>query len=185
MSGIKAYSYGGIHVRKDGTGGTRYESVRDRIIDLIQERCVTDDGKQLLKFIARREEVYEGPQLSAYPDIVLELKYGWGVGQSIGRTLLGRSPVTSLMPGSHRRETPILLVRAGGRGSPRRRRVHMMDIAPTVLDLLGLRHDEWFDGKSIYCSHSRSGGLTGGPWEKASCASTGAASACLNSRERS
>jgi len=157
MSGIKAYSYGGIHVRKDRTQSAEYESARDRIIDLIQGGCVTEDGECLLNFIARREEVYEGPHLSAYPDIVLELKYGWGIGQLIGNTLFGRSPVTSLMPGSHRRETPILLIRARGRESAHRRRVHMMDIAPTVLDMLGLGHVEGFEGKSIYRSDSKSG----------------------------
>ena len=155
MSGIKAYSYGGIHVRKNGIPAAEYEGVRDRIIDLVQERCVTEDGESLLKFIARREELYEGPHLCAYPDIVLELKYGWGIGQSIGNALFGRSPVTSLMPGSHRRETPILLIRTGGRRSPNRRDVHMMDIAPTVLDLLGLCRVEDLDGMSIYQSDSR------------------------------
>lgn len=111
---------------------------------------MAEDGASILKFVARREELYEGPHLCAYPDIVLELMYGWGIGQSMGRTLFGRSPITSLMPGSHRRETPVLLIRAGGRKSSKRRAADMLDIAPTVLDLLGLRCVEGFDGKSIY-----------------------------------
>ena len=152
MSGIKAYSYGGIRVRKDGLGETAYEYRRDRIINLIQEKCVTEEGTHLLAFIGRREEVYEGPQLSAYPDIVLELTYGWGIGQSIGSTLFGRSAVTSLMPGSHRRATPVLLVRGRGKQTPKGGKVHMTDIAPTVLDLLGLPYAEDLDGKSIYRS---------------------------------
>lgn len=150
MSGIKAYSYGGIHVRKDGMSGAEYESVRDTIIALIRKNCVTEDGDRLLKFIARREELCEGSRLSAYPDILLELKYGFGIGQSIGDGLFGVSSVSTLMPGSHRGETPIFAIRAPRRASPTQRVVSMMDVAPTVLDLLGLGAVETFDGESVF-----------------------------------
>jgi predicted AlkP superfamily phosphohydrolase/phosphomutase len=156
MSGIKAYSYGGIHVRKDGMSGAAYESMRDRIIDLLREVCVTEDDEPLLRFIVRREELCEGPHLGAYPDILLELKYGLGVGHSIGDGLFGRSPVSTLMPGSHRGETPIFLIRAPGKGSATQRTVSMMDVAPTVLDLLELDPVEAFDGETIFRSSSRS-----------------------------
>lgn len=156
MSGIKAYSYGGIHVRKSGMSEVEYESVRERIINLVREECVTDNDESLLKFIARREKLYDGPRLASYPDILIELKYGFGLGQSIGDGRFGRSPVSTLMPGSHRGETPIFVIKALGRGLPTHRAVTMMDVAPTVLDLLGLDPVASFEGASIFSSGSRS-----------------------------
>lgn len=150
MSGIKAYSYGGIKVQKDKLKGLEYETVRDQIIDLIKEHCVTEEGAPLLKFIARPEELYEGPYLSLYPDIVLELEYGYGIGWSVGDALFSHSRVSSLMPGSHRRETPLFLIRTPEDRPVARNVATLMDVGPTILDLLGLSDVEAFDGNSLY-----------------------------------
>jgi predicted AlkP superfamily phosphohydrolase/phosphomutase len=150
MSGIKAYSYGGIRIQKDRLGGREYEVVRDQIIDLVKEHCVTGEGTSLLKFIGRREELYEGEHLSLYPDIVLELKYGYGIGWSVGADLFGHSRVSSLVPGSHRGETPVCLVWTPEDKPIAREAVTMMDIAPTVLDLLGLADIRVGDGHSSF-----------------------------------
>jgi len=149
MSGIKAYTYGGIRIQKAELNGLDYEAVRDRIIELIREHCVTEEGTSLLRFIARPEELYQGPHLDVYPDILLELEYGYGIGWSVGKGLFGHSPVSSLMPGSHRGETPLLLVRTSESRPLARRVGTLMDVAPTVLDLLGVSGTTFLDGSSL------------------------------------
>jgi predicted AlkP superfamily phosphohydrolase/phosphomutase len=153
MSGIKAYSYGGVRIEKQRLDGLEYEAVRDRIIELMGKYCVTEEGASLLRFIGRPEELYGGPHLSLYPDVIFELAYGYGVGWSVGNGLYGHSRVSSLMPGSHRGDTPLLLIRTPSSRPIAREVATMMDIAPTVLDLLCISGPTFPDGQSLCPPH--------------------------------
>ena len=114
MSGIKAYTYGGIMINRSAISkDTTYEEVRARIIEVIQNTCVLPDGTPLLKFICKREELnYEGPFLEKYPDIVLEFKYGYGVGWAINVPLLTKAASHNLVPGSHRGDTGVCFTKS-------------------------------------------------------------------------
>jgi predicted AlkP superfamily phosphohydrolase/phosphomutase len=150
MSGIKAYTYGGIIVNREALGGRDYEAVRDEIIELMKRECVLPDGTPLLTFIARREDVYTGPYITKYPDIVLEFKYGYGVGWAIHAPLITRAASYNLVPGSHRGETGTFIMR-----SPRKvmaDAIDVRDVVPTLLDLMGLtgtHTPEEYEGRSI------------------------------------
>ncbi|MCA9924946.1 MAG: hypothetical protein KC421_21370, partial [Anaerolineales bacterium] len=147
MSGIKSYSYGGIIINRDALNGRDYETVRDEIIALLQEQCVLPDGTPLLKFIARREELYEGPFLTNYPDIILEFIYGYGLGWAVHTPLITQADAHNLVPGSHRGDTGTFLMRS----------VHpvagdvidLHDVTPTLLELFDVPHPRQYDGRSV------------------------------------
>lgn len=147
MSGIKSYTYGGIMINRDALDGRDYEAVRSEIIDLLKRFCVLPDGTSLIDFIARREEVYVGPYITNYPDIVLEFKYGYGVGWAVNGPLITQAAAHNLVPGSHRGSTGIFMMRTTREVSESV--VDLHDITPTILDLMGVAASTAYDGSSI------------------------------------
>lgn len=147
MSGIKSYTYGGIKINRDTLDGRDYEQVRSGIIELMERECVLPDGSPLLIFIARREDVYQGQHIEKYPDIVLEFKYGYGVGWAANGPLITEASSYNLVPGSHRGETGTFLIKTGRQVAAES--VDLRDVTPTILDLFGVKHDAQYDGKSI------------------------------------
>ncbi len=169
MSGIKAYPYGGIIVNRAALAGRDYEATRDEIIALLRRACVLPDGTPLLKMIARREDLYDGPFITNYPDIILEFEYGYGVGWALDVPLITRAASYNLVPGSHRGETGTFLMRSTR--APATDTVDLLDITPTLLDLMGVAPAAAYDGRSILAPQrhpmdepaQEKGGLRGQP----------------------
>jgi len=122
--------------------------VRDEIMACIRERCVLPDGTSLLRFIARREELYSGPFITNYPDIVLEFNYGYGVGWAVNAPLITQAASANLVPGSHRGDTGTCLIRSQRPMS--RGNIDLHDITPTLLDLMDVPGALRYDGSSIF-----------------------------------
>lgn len=150
MSGIKAYSYGGVQILPKNLNGRSYEALRDEIIELLRAARDPESGDEpVLKWARRREELYSGPYLGGYPDIVFELQNQYGAGWDATGPLFDVSHTHNLYPGSHLASNAVFLLLG-----PAASRVHhapacLMDIAPTVLDILGVRAAECLDGTSI------------------------------------
>jgi predicted AlkP superfamily phosphohydrolase/phosphomutase len=147
MSGIKSYPYGGIMINRDALGERDYETVRSEIIELLKESCLLPDGTPLIDFIARREDLYTGPFITNYPDIILEFKYGYGLGWALDVPLITRAASYNLVPGSHRGETGSFLMRS--ERDVASEMVDLHDITPTILDLMGVTSPYQYDGRSI------------------------------------
>jgi predicted AlkP superfamily phosphohydrolase/phosphomutase len=153
MSGIKAYPYGGVIVNRAALDGRDYEQVRDEIIALLRRACVLPDGTPLLKFIARREDLYAGPFIANYPDIILEFEYGYGVGWALDVPLITRAASHNLVPGSHRGETGTFLMRSTRAVAADS--IDLLDVTPTLLDLFGVAAEHDYDGRSILAPQKR------------------------------
>lgn len=147
MSGIKSYSYGGIMINRAALARRDYEKVRSELISLLQEACVLSDGTPLLEFIIRREELFAGPYLDKYPDILLEFKYGYGVGWAVHVPLITHAAAHNVMPGSHRGATGTFLMRSTR--SAKHDTFDLMDTVPTLLDLMSIPAPDKYEGKSI------------------------------------
>ena len=150
MSGIKSYSYGGIIINKPALNGRDYESLRDEIIDLISQKCVSTDGDPLVGFIARREDIYSGPYIKNYPDILLELKYGYGIGWAVNLPIMTQAYTHNLVPGSHRGDTGTFFIRC--KRPIRGNSVDLSQISPTVLDLFDIEQDYSNEALSLFRS---------------------------------
>jgi len=149
LSGIKAYSYGGIAINKDRIQDSDYEKVRSSIIAGLSSIIEPNTGKNLMKWICRREDLYQGEYLDRYPDIVFELQEGYGIGWSIRGPILSTSRTHGIHPGSHRADSPVFLLSNSRNSNILRHSMTLMDIAPTVLELLDVNGNYNFDGTSI------------------------------------
>jgi predicted AlkP superfamily phosphohydrolase/phosphomutase len=150
LSGIKAYSYGGIKIEQGKIESPlAYEEVRDLLIRRLSEMCDPNTGEEYVKWICRREDLYSGEYILRYPDLVFRLQDKYGAGWSVGDSLYGRSHSHSIQPGSHNDETPVFfLLNLQGRDCAGQD-MTLMDVAPTLLDLLGIDGEFDFEGSSI------------------------------------
>jgi predicted AlkP superfamily phosphohydrolase/phosphomutase len=101
-----------------------------------------------MDWVCRREDLYSGPHISQFPDIVFELEDGYGVYWGIHTPLVGTAYEHNLASGGHKKDAVFLL--SGTDRHPRSREMTLMDVAPTILDLLGMKEDFGFDGHSIF-----------------------------------
>ena len=151
QSGVKNYPYGGIIIRKENVNGGDYESVRDSIIKDFLEIRDPVARAPMFKWICRREDLYSGPYLDRYPDILFELREDYGAGNSIFVDLFGESLSHNIAPGCHKQHHAAFFISGIGNKKIIKKRMNLMDVAPTILDLLDI---DWrrfdFDGRSIF-----------------------------------
>lgn len=147
--GLKAYSYAGIRVKGSDMSPADYEDLRDRIISLVSGITGPADGSPLAEWVCRREQMYEGPSLSKYPDVVFKLRDDWGVGWEIGSGRFGTNLTHKLHSGNHRQDSAVCLLKLSDGLACQRGTAELMDIAPTVLDILGVARRPEYDGTSL------------------------------------
>jgi predicted AlkP superfamily phosphohydrolase/phosphomutase len=146
--------FGGIEINRERLAerGMDYETFRDT---LIREILAIEDpasGVRITRWAKRREEVHRGRRLDVYPDVLFELDPAYGVNWALHTDLITKNPTHKKISGGHMREGIFLLSGAGARLADRPPAVE--DIAPTILDLLGVRTERAFDGQSLV-DHTR------------------------------
>lgn len=138
--------------------GAEYEQLRERVTaDLLTLTC-PDTGRQLIKQVHRREELYRGPFVERAPDLVIEwADYSyWGRGRyDIQGTLVFEEPKTldfSALPlsGTHRPHGLLIAYGPGMRAGSRISGARLVDLAPTLLGLLGLKPPGEMDGRFLW-----------------------------------
>jgi predicted AlkP superfamily phosphohydrolase/phosphomutase len=134
-----------------------YRPLCDRIADGLRTFRDADTGEPLVSEIGFAEQIFaDGPMRRYLPDIVVRWNptaaalhrrvvsdsFGSIAWPTPGRHPLGRS-------GNHRRRG--FLIGAGGpfAGMQRPGDAHVLDLAPTVLDLLGVQQPASFQGRSL------------------------------------
>ena len=158
-SRTKAYTLGGnmtgIYINLRGREpegcvepGAEYEALRDEIIARLADLRDEETGVQVATRIYRREVLYTGPYLERAPDVVFEThdeRYvGFGGQEFTANVVLAPS---RLFNGCHRREGMVVLagqpIRPGVRSGPH----DIIDLAPTILYLLGYPVSADMDGR--------------------------------------
>ena len=93
--------YGGISVKRECfSSDAEYEKMRQRIIDGLQ--AVRHDGKPVMRWVKRREEIYQGAKVENYPEIVYWMESDYGVDRGLyGKRLFGISPFHEVISGGH------------------------------------------------------------------------------------
>jgi arylsulfatase A-like enzyme len=106
-------------------------------------------GKRCTKWVLPREEVYSGEYLAQYPEVLFRLSDQYGAGWQADGDLFGSSYSHSIQSGSHNEDTPVLILNRL-RGKTRvRKEAALMDIFPTILDIVGMEDDSNVEGHSI------------------------------------
>ena len=138
LSGIKSYSYGGILINKNNLCDFNYEDVRSIIIEEISKIVDPETEEKVIKWICRREDLYEGKYINKYPDIIFDMKYGYGAGWGADCPLFGTSKTHNFVPGSHRGETPVFLI-TNLNTAIFNKNISLMNISKTILDIFKIK----------------------------------------------
>mgnify|MGYP001565694126 CR=1 FL=1 len=136
-------------IARDRLGSRDYAELRDFIMKKIQGILIPQDNQPVFQWVCRREEVYNGPYLHKYPDILFRLKDDYGVGWDINQPLITPCQTHNIQPGSHKGETAVLLLSHPEGAKFNRNEATLMDIAPTVLAILGIGDNFHCDGTSL------------------------------------
>lgn len=100
--------YGGIAVKRECfASDAEYEDMRQRIIDALKTVC--HNGKPVMRWVKRREEIYRGAKVENYPEIVYWMEDDYGAERGLyGKRLFGISPFHEVISGGHRPNGVIL-----------------------------------------------------------------------------
>jgi len=136
------------------SAGREYERIRTEVAEALSDIRDPDSGQPIVKRVWRREEIYSGIYLDQAPDLIIEwsdYRY-WGR----GRYDILSAPVfeemetldfTALpLTGTHRPQGMLIVWGGGAQSSRRLDDKKIADLAPTILNLLGLPVPGYMDG---------------------------------------
>ena len=139
-----------------------YEYRRDEILARLAGWRNPETGAPVVARAWRREDLYHGPAVESAPDIVLEPALDRGYSYTVlssggrpGEPLRKLAPTERLgtkggsMNGSHRPDGVFLLAGAGARPGVRLSGAQIVDVAPTLLHLLGAALPADLDGRVL------------------------------------
>lgn len=136
LSTVKSYSYGGIRINRE-IDGVQYEDLMDRILEIISEIRDPMTSDKLVKWACRREDLYKGSYIDRYPEVVLELEEGYGLGWSVNGSLFSIGDFYNIQPGSHKMHSACFLASNIDKSfCPGE--MTLTDVAPMILRLLGV-----------------------------------------------
>jgi predicted AlkP superfamily phosphohydrolase/phosphomutase len=139
--------FGGIEISREAAAanGLEYEAVRDDLVAALGGLTDPDDGKPVVDWVKKREELPDGEGRGKFPDIVYRLRADYGTQRAMYTSILGRNLFHRKISGGHR-EGGILVAhgpRLNGDGAT------LPDLRPTILDLLDVEEQEKGDGRSL------------------------------------
>ncbi len=122
--------------------GPAYELIRDKIAAAAMELRDPDDGTPMVGGVLRREEIYHGPLLPQAADLILVPRNGYDLKGPLGKPALTFKG--SELVGMHTYDDAMLYIQGqnilpGDWG--------VVDVMPTILQLMGVRVPEGLDGK--------------------------------------
>ena len=97
--------YGGLDIR---TRDDEYESLRDRVIEELL-KLNSNLGVEVVKWVQKRELIYEGKHANRLPDILFELHEDYGVGMDLYTKPVTRNFTHKKISGGHKREAALLV----------------------------------------------------------------------------
>lgn len=129
---------GGIALNRNAisnTGGD-YEDVRHSIIQRLLHLRL--HGRPVAQWVKKREEMYDGPYVDRYPDILFELRSDYAISDAVQVSLTTDRAQHWPVSGTHRTQGVILLSNLPGNHAIRETldEPTVVDIAPTILALL-------------------------------------------------
>jgi predicted AlkP superfamily phosphohydrolase/phosphomutase len=130
--------------------GAEYNQLREEIIHRLAAVRDPMTGAPVFQAVHRREDIYQGPYLDRAPDIILEI----GNGPYITTEHLGSTKVLERIPykasrGRHRPNGILVLYGKPVQGGTCVEGARLLDLAPTILALLGLPVPQEMDGRVL------------------------------------
>lgn len=131
--------------------GTVYNQMQDHIMSRLLELRDPETGEQVIEAVYRRQDIYSGDQLDYAPDILFlprRLEYF-----GFGEYEFGSHKVIEAMKrgisGTHRMHGVFLAYGAAIRPGVEVQEAQIVDLAPTILYMLGRPIPEYMDGRVL------------------------------------
>ncbi len=159
-SKTKAFSGQGgglIHINRKGreglgivTEGKEYEEIRKKIIEGLMDFKNPEDGKNIIKRVFRKEEIFHGPFIDHAPDLIVQPASGYAFKKALsGKKILSETVIGRDSVGTHDQDGIFIFSGNSIKKESPMREAHLADIAPTVLHLLDINRPRYMDGKEL------------------------------------
>ncbi len=144
--------------------GEQYEAVRNKVIEEIQKWINPENGQQLALKAYKREEIYQGDSIHKAPDIIIDWNlyngytylsrpsYLCSDDKPLGRLKkdeIMHAKFTIGRSGFHRGNGIFIIKGEGINKNSSINEAHIIDIAPTIMYIMGLAVPEHMDGKVL------------------------------------
>jgi predicted AlkP superfamily phosphohydrolase/phosphomutase len=130
--------------------GTEYETLKEQIAQDALALRDPRSGEMLVDRVYRREELYSGPTLDRTPDLIVQPR-GWEY-MAFGHADFGShklvEPIVGLS-GHHRLDGVVILSGAGVQAGVHLEGANITDLAPTILQAMGVAVPEEMDGRVL------------------------------------
>ncbi len=128
--------FGGVDISKERckAEGLDYEELRNRIISLLLG-VRDDDGAPMFLWAKRREEIYSGPFIEKFPDVLYEMKQRYGTSWSLHLPLVTLNPRHKKISGGHR-ANGVCIIGPLNTWRVRREQISPLNVTATVLHVL-------------------------------------------------
>lgn len=125
-----------------------YKALRERIIrDAAQ---LTDlDGTPIVEIAARREELFDGPQVEQFPDVILVLDPDYVGAPSLAGSSLVEAHSHPMRPGEHRQDGILVACGPFVESQGELPGLNLLDVPPTILYAMELPIPTSFDGRVL------------------------------------
>jgi predicted AlkP superfamily phosphohydrolase/phosphomutase len=139
---------GGVNVHASSIGvlGMEYEEARQAVIDELREQVDPKSGRRLFKWVVRREDVVgTGPAQDRFPDVLYLMESGYGTGWDLFGPVVAVNPTHRKISGGHKIDGVLYtnFDPSAVQGGTVSRPYELLDVAPLVLQRLGLSRQEW------------------------------------------
>jgi predicted AlkP superfamily phosphohydrolase/phosphomutase len=124
--------------------GPEYQAIRDEIAAAALALRDPEDGESIFQAAFRREELYDGPYLEQAADLILAPYDGYDPKGTLYRETLTYKG--DELVGMHTYDDAMFYV--GGRTIPQTR-FSVLDVMPTILELMGVPQPTGLDGKPL------------------------------------
>lgn len=144
---------GGITIVPDemrAAGTPAYFEIRAEIANRLRGLVDPATGEHMIKEVHAREEIYAGPYVDQMPDLILMMAEQYVGNHRIGnRSCFAERTEVSAVLGAHRTEGIFLASGEGIAGVGHTAGLSIVDLAPTIMHLLGLAVPQTMDGRVL------------------------------------
>jgi len=157
MAYALGHLYGQIYLNMEGREpkgkvkpGQEYEELREQVIRSLAAATEDDSGEKIVGDIYRKEEIYFGPYIDRAPDILFSLRdrLSMALAQQQFSSHLLFDPAIRVSA-SHRMGGLLMMKGPGVRKGVELEGARIIDLAPTILYILGLDIPSDMDGKVL------------------------------------
>ena len=136
-----------INLKGKYPNGTVESADRETLIQEIKQGLseISDNSIPVMKRIYERDELFSGPLINQAPDLCAQSIYGYDLKGAVNKaSLMDREIFT----GMHTQDDSTLFINSPA-NVLRSRKPHITDVAPTLLDALGIGVPGDMDGRSM------------------------------------